>query len=469
MRHARTGARATISTAGPDGQAFQGETSMFQTDRGRLRAIALLCAASVIPAASAYDAPRIESVVVMHDLDAIAIIGRNLPTLRSRMAIHLGPDGEPGDITAQCQAATPLSTAITCRFPGGLPPAGDYLLRVADTRANTETGFALTLGAVGPQGAEGVRGPAGPAGPTGATGATGAAGPQGLVGEAGSQGGIGPAGPQGEPGPQGAQGELGASGPQGQTGAIGPQGPVGLTGAIGLTGPTGASGPAGAAGPTGPVGATGTTGAPGPVGPAGATGSTGPIGPTGPEGARGLQGLRGDTGLPGNPGPQGIPGSAGPIGPAGPAGATGAPGPAGAPGPVGADGAAGPAGLAGPAGTAGATGPGGPMGPPGPQGVPGNSSLSQHYGNNTGNIAQSRTYECVLGTIILTASSYAGEGVAARGQLLSIAQNTALFALIGTTYGGDGQTTFALPDLRPVTPNNMSYMICDQGIFPSQA
>jgi microcystin-dependent protein len=34
------------------------------------------------------------------------------------------------------------------------------------------------------------------------------------------------------------------------------------------------------------------------------------------------------------------------------------------------------------------------------------------------------------------------------GQLLSISQNTALFSLLGTTYGGNGQTTFALPDLR---------------------
>jgi microcystin-dependent protein len=34
------------------------------------------------------------------------------------------------------------------------------------------------------------------------------------------------------------------------------------------------------------------------------------------------------------------------------------------------------------------------------------------------------------------------------GQLMSIAQNTALFSLLGTTYGGNGQTTFALPDLR---------------------
>jgi microcystin-dependent protein len=35
-----------------------------------------------------------------------------------------------------------------------------------------------------------------------------------------------------------------------------------------------------------------------------------------------------------------------------------------------------------------------------------------------------------------------------QGQLLSIAQNTALFSLLGTMYGGNGQTTFGLPDLR---------------------
>ena len=38
------------------------------------------------------------------------------------------------------------------------------------------------------------------------------------------------------------------------------------------------------------------------------------------------------------------------------------------------------------------------------------------------------------------------------GQLLSISQNTALFSLLGTTYGGDGQSTFALPDLRGRLP-----------------
>ncbi|MEO1625937.1 MAG: tail fiber protein [Bacteroidota bacterium] len=39
-----------------------------------------------------------------------------------------------------------------------------------------------------------------------------------------------------------------------------------------------------------------------------------------------------------------------------------------------------------------------------------------------------------------------------NGQLLSIAQNTALFSILGTTYGGDGRTTFALPDLRGRVP-----------------
>jgi len=38
------------------------------------------------------------------------------------------------------------------------------------------------------------------------------------------------------------------------------------------------------------------------------------------------------------------------------------------------------------------------------------------------------------------------------GQLLAIAQNTALFSLIGTTYGGDGRVSFALPDLRGRAP-----------------
>ena len=39
-----------------------------------------------------------------------------------------------------------------------------------------------------------------------------------------------------------------------------------------------------------------------------------------------------------------------------------------------------------------------------------------------------------------------------NGQLMPISQNTALFSLLGTTYGGDGKSTFALPDLRGTAP-----------------
>lgn len=59
----------------------------------------------------------------------------------------------------------------------------------------------------------------------------------------------------------------------------------------------------------------------------------------------------------------------------------------------------------------------------------------------------------LIGQIILFAGNFAPRGWAfCNGQLLSIAQNTALFSLLGTTYGGDGRTTFALPDLRGRVP-----------------
>ena len=55
--------------------------------------------------------------------------------------------------------------------------------------------------------------------------------------------------------------------------------------------------------------------------------------------------------------------------------------------------------------------------------------------------------------IVLLPYSFAPRGWAfCNGQLLSIAQNSALFSLLGTTYGGDGVTTFALPDLRGRVP-----------------
>lgn len=57
--------------------------------------------------------------------------------------------------------------------------------------------------------------------------------------------------------------------------------------------------------------------------------------------------------------------------------------------------------------------------------------------------------EPLLGQITMFAGTFAPRGWAfCEGQLLAISSNTALFSIIGTTYGGDGRTTFALPDLR---------------------
>lgn len=57
--------------------------------------------------------------------------------------------------------------------------------------------------------------------------------------------------------------------------------------------------------------------------------------------------------------------------------------------------------------------------------------------------------EPFIGEIKLLAFNFAPRSyMTCQGQIMSIAQNTALFALIGTIYGGDGQVTFALPDLR---------------------
>ena len=58
-----------------------------------------------------------------------------------------------------------------------------------------------------------------------------------------------------------------------------------------------------------------------------------------------------------------------------------------------------------------------------------------------------------IGTVLLVPYNFEPNGYAfCDGQLLSISQNTALFSLLGTTYGGDGQSTFALPDLRGRVP-----------------
>ena len=76
-----------------------------------------------------------------------------------------------------------------------------------------------------------------------------------------------------------------------------------------------------------------------------------------------------------------------------------------------------------------------------------------------------------VGEIRMFGGNFAPQGwMTCDGQLLSIAENDVLFNLIGTTYGGDGQTTFALPNLSGRVPMHMgqgsglsSYFIGAQG------
>ncbi|MBN1668459.1 MAG: phage tail protein [Anaerolineales bacterium] len=64
--------------------------------------------------------------------------------------------------------------------------------------------------------------------------------------------------------------------------------------------------------------------------------------------------------------------------------------------------------------------------------------------------------EPFVGEIKMFAGNFAPNGWAfCDGQLLAVSQNDALFSLLGTIYGGDGQTTFGLPDLRGRVPIHM--------------
>ena len=108
----------------------------------------------------------------------------------------------------------------------------------------------------------------------------------------------------------------------------------------------------------------------------------------------------------------------------------------------------------------------------GPAGEPGSDpradSWIQRFGTDTGFAAAANGADCTTGEMLLTASTTkTAGGVPANGQLLPIAQHQALFALLGTTYGGDGKSTFAVPDMRAITPNHMTYSICAWGVFPS--
>ncbi len=75
-----------------------------------------------------------------------------------------------------------------------------------------------------------------------------------------------------------------------------------------------------------------------------------------------------------------------------------------------------------------------------------------------------------IGEIMLFAFNWAPEyTLPCDGRILSIQQYTALYSLLGAVYGGDGVSTFALPDLRGAQPHpSMQYCIVTYGPYPSR-
>lgn len=214
-------------------------------------------------------------------------------------------------------------------------------------------------------------------------------------------------------------------------------------------------------------------------------------------GRDGLDGAAGARGSDGAPGPAGATGAAGQVGPAGAPGATGPAGPTGASGPAGQSvtAAAEPVGANCPAG-----------------GVKYTSASGSHYvcnataessasvlakllavdgsgsgldadtvdGFNVGALfgtgsqdttmgASGAAVDCYIGQIELTANSYPPPGyMFAAGQTLPISQYQVLYALLGVNYGGNGTTTFRVPDLRKQAPGGTAYILCYQGVYPAR-
>jgi hypothetical protein len=104
-----------------------------------------------------------------------------------------------------------------------------------------------------------------------------------------------------------------------------------------------------------------------------------------------------------------------------------------------------------------------------PSGNFGNSSLTFGQGNQTG-------ATCTVGEVVLDAGVvYADNWLPADGGVIPISGNTALFSLVGTTYGGNGTTNFGLPNLSYLDPHSQGssaapqYIICVSGTFPGES
>lgn len=209
----------------------------------------------------------------------------------------------------------------------------------------------------------------------------------------------------------------------------------------GVQGEKGDKGDPGIQGPPGPKGDQGEQGVPGPKGDQGDQGIQGPPGPKGDQGEQGIQGLTGEQGEQGEKGDKGDQGEQGPPG---------------ADGEDGADGA----------GLTNGSIPGQLLLWQGNSWVAALPSPQQIIVDNMqpyaainyvialeGIFPSRNALDPFIGEIYMFAGNFAPRGYAlCDGQLLSIAQNTALFSILGTTYGGNGQTTFALPDLRGRAP-----------------
>jgi Phage Tail Collar Domain/Collagen triple helix repeat (20 copies) len=252
-----------------------------------------------------------------------------------------------------------------------------------------------------------------------------------------------------EEGPRGEQGPAGAKGEQGATGKTGAQGPQGNTGEKGDTGAAGANGSKGDKGDTGNAGAQGLPGLAGKDGESAYQLWLQRPGNQGKSEEAFLASLKGDTGLKGDNGTAGKDGTDGK------------------------DGAAGKSAYEiwksqpGNSNKTEAEFLASLKGEPGPPGSGGGSGPDPRFGTGTGTAQGGRGEQCTLGSVWLVAGNVAS-GVPASGQILQINQNTALFSLLGTKYGGNGQTTFALPGLQDAAPNGLTYVICTEGIYPSR-
>ncbi|HEX2934478.1 MAG TPA: tail fiber protein [Bacteroidales bacterium] len=76
----------------------------------------------------------------------------------------------------------------------------------------------------------------------------------------------------------------------------------------------------------------------------------------------------------------------------------------------------------------------------------------------------------LLGRIQLFPYGYAPRGwILCQGQSLIIQQNTALYSLLGNQFGGDGRTTYGIPNLQGASPvSGMEYYICTAGVYPTR-